>query len=96
MKKTLAIIAFASLLLVVSAIALSESRTMKLTEYDGPRIIAIHEVTETQAINAARFSFDATKRGKTAMTIERAYYEGHIDESGYNYAKMMGYGIIEV
>jgi hypothetical protein len=87
------IIAFS--LLIVGCYAINY-KPLTVTEYDGPKIVAVHEVTPAQIYNSGLASFQAAKRGNNVVTIERALYEGYITQSDYNYAKAFGYTIMEV
>jgi hypothetical protein len=82
-------------LLSVAAQAVSY-KPITLTEYDGPKIVAVHVVTPGQLYESAYASFYAEKRGNKVITIERAKYEGLLTDEQYFNLGWAGIPYIEV
>jgi hypothetical protein len=87
------IVAFS--LLMVGCYAISY-KPITITEYDGPKIVAVHEITAEQLYQSAYTSFDAAKRGDNIITIERAVYEGRLTSEQGNTLKGKGITFMEV
>ena len=78
------------------SIVSSTADALRMTEYDGPRIIAVHEVTPAQVLLSGEANYRAQKHGGRVLTIERARYEGFIELDQYNIFKITNAPIIEV